>query len=58
MSQSNNANANLTAAVLDLHAELENVLAAIEKNVSVSDTRIINAKMNAQIAMAKTKGER
>ena len=30
MSQSNNANANLTAAVLDLHAELENVLAAYE----------------------------
>ncbi len=62
MSQSNNANANLTAAV-DLHAELENVLAAyedlriktfIEKNVSVADTRIINA----QIAMAKARGER
>ena len=65
MSQSNNANENLTAAVLDLHAELENVLAAyedlriktfIEKDVSVADTRIINAKINAQIAMAKARG--
>lgn len=67
MSQSNNTNANLIGAVLDLHAELENVLAAyedlriktfIEKNVSVADTRIINAKINAQIAMAKARGER
>lgn len=67
MSQSNNTNANLIDAVLDLHAELENVLAAyedlriktfIEKNVSVADTRVINANINAQIAMAKERGER
>ena len=67
MSQSNNTNANLLGAVLDLHTELENVLDAyedlriktfIEKNVSVADTRVINAKMNAQIAMARARGER
>ena len=67
MSQSNNTNANLIGAVLDIHAELENVLAAyedlriktsMEKNVSVADTRVINAKINAQIAMATARGER
>ena len=67
MSQSNNANANLIAGVLELHAELENVLAAYEdlrikafteKDVSVADPRIINAKVKAHFAMAKARGER